>query len=276
MIPPVARQFLAGETAPQAIQHAEELNGANIGAIVNLLGEHYDNRAAVKADAELYERLVVDIDNSDLHACLSVKPTQLGLDISESCFRDHLDRVVTTAANRDVFVWIDMENHHTTDATLEAFEHHARTYGNVGVCVQANLRRTRTDLQRLAQVPGKVRLVKGAYNPPAAVAFQSAQRIEEAIRSDLEYMFREFEDGVALGSHDPALVTLAADLHQTYGTPYEIQFLMGVRTEAQRDLAAHHDMWQYTPFGRRWLSYFYRRLTERTENIEFVLRALLP
>lgn len=276
MIPPFARRFLAGETPAQAVAHATELNDNGVGAILNLLGEHYDDRRDAAADARAYCRLAADIERTDLRACVSVKPTQLGLDISEECFRDHLDHVVSHAAERDVFVWIDMEDYPTTDATLDAFEHHAREHGDVGVCIQANLRRTDDDLERLAGLPGKVRLVKGAYNPPADVAYQSRERVEEKIRDNLQYMFREFDDGVALGSHDPELVTLAADLHETYGTPYEIQMLMGVRTNAQYELAAHHDMWQYVPYGERWLSYFYRRLTENTQNARFALRSLLP
>jgi proline dehydrogenase len=276
MIPPFARGFLAGETPAQAVAHASDLNDNDVGAILNLLGEHYDDRRAAAADVRAYCRLVEDIDRADLRACVSVKPTQLGLDISEECFREHLAHVVAYGAERNVFVWIDMEDHATTDATLDAFEHHAREHGNVGVCIQANLRRTGDDLERLADLPGKVRLVKGAYDPPADVAYQSRERVDAAIRDHLRFMFREFEDGVALGSHDPDLVTLAADLHATYGTPYEVQMLMGVRTAAQYDLAAHHELWQYAPYGEKWLSYFYRRLTENAENARFALRAMLP
>jgi proline dehydrogenase len=197
--------------------------------------------------------------------------------VSEATFRKHLNAVVERAAAADVFVWVDMEAHDTVGATLDAFETQARKHdGGVGVCVQANLRRTGEDLERLAELPGKVRLVKGAYNPPVAVAYQSRERIDEQAAEHLRYMFREFDDGIALGSHDPALITLAADLHATYGTPYEIQMLMGVRTGAQRDLSQHHDLYQYVPYGQKWPAYLYRRMTERTENVTFALRALAP
>jgi proline dehydrogenase len=276
MIPPLASNFLAGETPAEAVAHATERNENNVGVILNLLGEHYNDRREAAADARAYGRLIGDIDRGDLRACVSVKPTQLGLDISEDCFREHLDHVVARGQEHDVFVWLDMEDHETTDATLDAFEHHACEHGTVGVCIQANLRRTGGDLERLAALPGKVRLVKGAYDPPADIAHQSRERVEEAMRDHLRFMFREFEDGVALGSHDPALVTLAADLHETYGTPYEVQMLMGVRTGAQQDLAAHHELWQYAPYGERWLSYFYRRVTENVDNARFAARAMLP
>ena len=274
MLPPFARRFLAGKTPAEAVAHATRLNDDDIGAVLNLVGEHYTDRQRAAADTRAYRRLVEDIDRAGLRARLSVKPTQLGLDISEDCFRDNLAHLVSHAAERDVFVWLDMEDHTATDATLDAFEHHAREHGTVGVCVQANLRRTGEDLRRLADVPGPVRLVKGAYDPPADVAYQSGERIETATRDHLRFLFREF-DHVALGSHDPELVTLAADLHETYGTSYEVQMLMGVRGQAQRDLAAHHDMWQYAPYGEQWLPYLYRRVAENAGTARFALRALL-
>ena len=272
MIPPFARRFLAGETPAEAVAHATELNNDNIGAILSRLGKHHTDRRNVAADTRAYRRLAEDIDRADLRARLSVTPTQLGLDIGEDCFRDNLSHVVEHAAERDVFVWLDTEDYPTVDATLDAFEHHTREHGNVGVCVRATLRRTGDDLRRLADLPGRVRLVTGASDPPADIAYQSRERIDEAAREHLRFIFREFDDGVGLASHDPALVTLAADLGETYGTPYEVQMLMGVRTGAQRDLAAHHDMWQYTPYGERWLSYLYRRVTESTQ---LALRAMV-
>jgi proline dehydrogenase len=277
MLPPLARRFLAGETAAEALEHARRRDSEGINTILNLLGEHYADPAEAAADAQAYCQLIQDIAGTDLHVCISVKPTQLGLDVGEATFRKHLNAVVERAAAENVFVWIDMEAHDTVDATLDAFETQARKHdGGVGVCVQANLRRTGEDLERLAGLPGKVRLVKGAYNPPTAVAYQSSTRVDEQAAKHLRYMFRAFDDGIALGSHDPALITLAADLHATYKTPYEIQMLAGVRTGAQRELAKHHDLSQYVPYGKKWPAYFYRRMTERTENITFALRALAP
>ena len=276
MIPPLVGRFLAGETAPEAIEHARQINENNVGAILNRLGEHHTDRVEAAADAEAYRRLIDDIAATDLRACISMKPTQLGLDIDEACFRENLAAVIERAEEHGVFVWLDMEDHETTDATLDAFEHHAREYGEVGVCVQSNLKRTGEDLARLADLPGKVRLVKGGYTPPRSVAYRDSERVNEEFRVDLRYMFQHFEDGIAVGSHDPAMITLAKDLHDTYGTPYEVQMLMGVRTAAQYDLAEHHDIWQYAPYGTEWPAYFYRRLAERKENASFALRALNP
>ncbi|QZY00598.1 proline dehydrogenase family protein [Halobaculum rubrum] len=291
MIPPIANNFVAGETPEAALSHVEDLNGQGIGAILNLLGEHYHERDAADADADAYVALVETIAERDLDACVSVKPSQIGLGVSSAAFEENLARIVDSAsgsdadrttgrgpgADDDCFVWIDMEDHDTTDVTLDAFERHAvETDGNVGVCVQANLQRTPDDLERLASLPGTVRLVKGAYDEPGEIAHRKKARVDEAYRNCLAFMFREFDDGVAVGSHDPAMIDHARDLHAEYGTPYEVQMLMGVREEAQVDLAAEGiEVNQYVPYGSKWFQYFTRRVRERKENALFALRAVL-
>ena len=274
MIPPIANNFVAGETYEEALTHVDDLNVRGVSGILNLLGEHYDERAPADADAEEYIALAEEIDRRDTDACISVKPSQIGLDVSESLFEDNLSRIVDAS---DSFVWIDMEDHSTTDVTLDAFEEHARaTDGNVGVCVQANLIRTGGDLERLAELPGKVRLVKGAYDEPAEIAHKGKATVDEVYRDNLEFMFREFEDGIAVGSHDPAMIDHARDLHDTYGTPYEVQMLTGVREQAQYNLAREGvPVHQYVPYGTKWFSYFYRRLRERKSNALFAARAIV-
>jgi len=301
MIPPIASNFVAGETPESALAHVEELNARGIGAIVNLLGEHYEDRADADADADQYIDLANLIAERDADACISVKPSQIGLEVGDVAFQENLARIVDAT---DSFVWVDMEDHETTDVTLDAFERHARetggddgresppdertgsarreapgatreTDGSVGVCIQANLRRTREDLERLADVPGKVRLVKGAYDPPADVAYQEKSRVNQEYRDLLEFMFREFDDGIAVGSHDQTMIDRARELQEEYGTSYEVQMLMGVRENAQAELTDECEVWQYAPYGRKWASYFYRRVMERKENLTFALRAVV-
>jgi proline dehydrogenase len=275
MIPPIASRFVAGESVAAALDHTRQLNERDVNAILNLLGEHYDERGPADEDADTYCQLIDELAGTDLAACVSIKPSQLGLDVGEAVFRENLARVVSRAADHDRFVWIDMEDHPTVDATLDAYEHHARDTGNVGLCVQANLRRTREDLERLAALPGKIRLVKGAYDPPSDIAYTEKARVNEEYRDLLEYMFEAFDDGVAVGSHDPEMIDHAKRLHDEYGTEFEVQMLMGVREDAQTDLATEYEVWQYAPYGNKWLSYFYRRLLERKENALFALRAIV-
>ncbi|WP_049925720.1 proline dehydrogenase family protein [Halopiger goleimassiliensis] len=277
MIPPIASKFVAGETPAEALEYARTLEERDVTAILNLLGEHYDDPADATADTEAYLALIDDVGSSDLEACISVKPSQIGLDVGAETFEENLTEIADRGAEQDVFVWVDMEDHTTTDATLDAYEDLVRRHGGgMGVCLQANLKRTREDLERLADAPGTVRIVKGAYDEPESVAYTDKERVDEAYHDCIEFMFESFDDGIAVGSHDPTFVSLARELHDEYGTPYEIQMLMGVRTDAQYELAADDvDVYQYVPYGSKWFSYFYRRVRERKENALFALRAIL-
>ncbi|MFB6127713.1 MAG: proline dehydrogenase family protein [Halolamina sp.] len=277
MIPPIASRFVAGESPAAALEHTRSANEDGVGVILNLLGEHYDEREPADGDARAYVDLVEDIADSGLDACVSVKPSQLGIDVGDDVFRENYRRVVEAAAARNVFVWCDMEDAATTDATLDAFEELAREFdGGVGQCVQANLRRTRDDLERLADVPGAIRLVKGAYDEGPSVAYTDKEEVDERYRADLEWLFEHYVGTVAVGSHDPAMISHAEGLSERHDRDFQIQMLMGVRGDAQRDLAADgHEVWQYAPYGEKWLSYFYRRVRERKKNLLFAARAVL-
>ncbi|WP_418283037.1 proline dehydrogenase family protein [Halorubrum sp. DTA98] len=277
MIPPIARRFVAGESVPEALEHARNCNEDGIAVILNLLGEQYDDRAAACADTTAYLDLIDDLAETDLDACLSVKPSQIGLGVSPELFGRNLGRIVSYADQRDAFVWCDMEDAETTDAAIDAFESMAETHPwTAGLCLQSNLKRTRDDLARLVDVPGKIRLVKGAYDESPSIAYTDVERVNEAFRGDIEYLFEHRDRGVAVGSHDPEMVSLATRLGTEFATDYEIQMLMGVREDAQRDLAAQGvSVAQYAPYGEKWLSYFSRRVRERRRNLLFAVRAVL-
>ncbi|PCR92129.1 proline dehydrogenase family protein [Natrinema ejinorense] len=277
MIPPIASRFVADTTVSGTLDHVADCNDDGLGAIVNLLGEHYHERGPADEDADEYCRLVSELARRDLEGCISVKPSQIGIDVGPDVFAANFERIVEAGADEDVFVWCDMEDHTTTDTTLDAVEATARDHPHgVGVAIQANLKRTRDDLRRLSDVPAAVRLVKGAYDEPSSVAHQSKTVVNDAYEAHLEYLFREFDRGVAVGSHDPQMLELATDLHEEYGTPFEIQMLMGVREDAQRELARQgYEVNQYVPYGGKWMQYFYRRIRERKENALFALRAVV-
>jgi proline dehydrogenase len=276
MIPPVANNFVAGEDAESALSYVAETNERGIRVILNLLGEHYEGRAEADEDARTYIDTIDRISRQDLDCTVSVKPSQIGLDVGADAFRENLESIVDRGTDRDVFVWVDMEDHETTDTTLDAFETVAReSNGNAGLCVQANLKRTGEDLERLADVPGKVRLVKGAYDEPRSVAYRDKAVVDEKYREYLEFMFQEFDGGIAVGSHDLSMVNHAADLYREYRTPFEVQMLMGVREDVQDRLVGKMPVYQYVPYGPKWMSYFYRRVRERKENALFALRAIL-
>ena len=186
----------------------------------------------------------------------------------------NLASIVEAAREEGVFVWMDMEDPDTVDPTIEAFERSATEYDRMGLCVQANLDRTGDDLDRLMPVADKLRLVKGAYDPPPGAGSREKRAVNDAYRDLLGRLFREYDGTVAVGSHDPAMIEHAVDLHREHGTDFEIQMLMGVREDAQVDLARDYDVYQYVPYGTKWMSYFYRRAVERKENLAFALRAV--
>lgn len=279
MIPPIASRFVAGESAVSALERARSLNGRGIGAICNRLGEHYDDPAPAEADVREYCRLLAEFDSRELRACVSAKPTQLGLDVDGATFRANAMRVVAAAAAHDGFVWLDMEGPETTEATLDVFEEIAQENpGRTGVCLQANLRRTEGDIDRLSDVPGMVRLVKGAYDPPPGAGYRETEAVAEAYEARLEQLVRSFDgpdQGVAVGTHDRRLIERARALGAEHDVDIQVQLLMGVREDLQTELARELDVWQYVPYGGDWVAYFSRRLAERRENVRFALQALL-
>ncbi|MFC6615382.1 proline dehydrogenase family protein [Halopenitus salinus] len=277
MIPPIARRFVAGDTSASALSHARGVNDEGISVILNRLGEHHTTPEDVESDAAAYRSLADAIDRRGLDACLSIKPTQVGLDLSADRYVETLRSVVEYASDRDVFVWCDMEGSATTDDTLDAFREIAAEYPwSVGQCLQSNLKRTRADLEALLAVPGRIRIVKGAYDEPSSIAYVDRERVDEAYRRDVEFLLSNRDRGVAVGTHDPAMIGLARRLADEHGTDYQIQMLMGVREDAQRDLAEQGvDVAQYAPYGTRWADYFWRRVRERRANATFAIRAIL-
>ena len=276
MLPPIADRFVAGESADDVVSHVRALDEAGTGAIVNHLGEHYDDPADARADTEEYLRLLERLPATDPPATISVKPSQLGLGVDEATFRDNLDRIVEAAAEVGVFVWLDMEDHTTTDATLRAYEAIAEAHRDgVGVCLQANLRRTPDDVARLADTSGRIRLVKGAYDEPAELAHRDGAAVDAAYRDLLRRLFAETTVGIAVATHDDGMIDCALELGAEYDRDCEFQMLMGVRERRQRELAATGTVYQYVPYGSAWVSYFYRRVRERRENLRFAFRAIV-
>lgn len=273
MIPPIVDRFVAGETEAGAIDRSRQLNEKGIHSIINLLGEHYEVAHDAENDVESYRKLIRDLSGTGLDACVSVKPSQIGLGVDEATFQRNLGVIVETARESDVFVWLDMEDHTTTEATISAFERYVME-GTMGICLQANLHRTEEDLRRLVDTPGKIRLVKGAYNEPSDIAHTGSSNVNDAYREHLSYLFEEYAGTVAVGSHDPEMIDHAIDLSTQHDTDFEIQMLMGVREDAQARLAEKHDVYQYVPYGTKWFSYFSRRALERKENLKFALRAI--
>lgn len=274
---PFAKRFVAGETVDQALAHTRKLNEDGATAMIDLLGEHVDRKPVAENALTRYVRLLDRIEQADVDADLSIKLTHLGLEIGQDYCRSNVHHLVEHAADHDTFIWLDMESSDHTDATIDLYKELREVHGNVGICIQGYLKRSQDDIQELLQHDGIIRLVKGAYDEPPEIAYQSKERVRENYKSLLEQLFAA-DTSFAVATHDKQLIDHAQHLEAEYGTDrdrFEFQFLMGVRNTLQRELAAEgYTVSEYVPYGPDWLPYYWRRVREREENLIFAVKAV--
>lgn len=273
-----ATKFVAGETHDVALRTASELNRAGFRVTLDLLGESVGDRTEAEAAAEEYARSLDLIEASEASTTISLKLTQLGLDIdTDFCFAN-LERIVAHAARLDNFVRIDMEGSAYTQRTLDIFYRVFERHRNVGIVIQSYLKRSAADVDRLVELSAPVRLCKGAYDEPASVAFQDRAEVDASFVRLMKVLL----DGgapTAIATHDERMIeaSLAHIAANGIGREaYELQMLYGVRRELQESLTA--DGWPmriYLPYGSQWYSYFMRRMAERPANLWFAMRAML-
>lgn len=274
-----ARRFVAGEDLEQAIAAARALERVGFTVTIDRLGEQVTDREKALSATRAYSDVIRAAAEAGISRNLSVKLTQIGLDIDRATATDNLRRILEVAGEAECFVRIDMEGSAHTDATLEVFE---GLWGigcrNLGVVIQACLRRSAGDLARVCALGARVRLVKGAYREPRAIAFV---RKEEVDARFVELMQQLLEAGPypAIATHDPAMIEATQRFATARGVPadaYEFQMLYGIRRDLQRSLLrAGHPVRVYLPFGTEWFPYFMRRLGERPANVGFVLKSLV-
>ena len=276
----VVRRFVAGDDTAAAVGVARRLVADGLAVSLDHLGEDTTDRAEAGAVVDAYVGLLARLADAGLaaHVEVSVKLTALGLDLDRALALDGAARVVQSARAADTTVTVDMEDHTRTEATLTAVEELRRVEPTVGAVVQAYLRRTESDCRALAGPGSRVRLCKGAYAEPAAVAFEDRAAVDASYARCLEVLMRG-EGHPMVATHDPALVALAGRLATETGRGaggFEFQTLYGVRPAEQLRLsAAGHAVRVYTPYGPDWYGYLMRRLAERPANLVFFARALV-
>lgn len=267
------RQWIAGETLESAIERAKRANNEGIGAIINYLGEHVTRQP--EAEANLEENLKILERIEGLNASLSIKPTQLGLDIEKTLFSSILKKIVANAFEKNIFVWIDMEDSPYTRDTIDVYLVILKEYRNAGIAIQANLKRSEGDVKRIAAAGGIVRLVKGAYSEKKEIAYTSREDTSVNFSKLMGYLFYK-SPYIVLATHDDKLIKEAIDVNKAHGKKIEFQMLMGVREKLKRDLAGDgYDVVDYIPYGKSWFPYFLRRVRERKSNIVLILRSVL-
>jgi len=273
-----ARRFIAGETVEDAIAAVRAIEAQGLHYTLDYLGESVTSLAAAEAATREYLQLIDQVDRAGVERNLSLKLTQLGLDVDRAICVDNLRKILAAGDRCGFFVRIDMESSSYTDVTLEIFEtvwrHGSR---NVGVVLQSCLYRTEKDFERVNALGARIRLVKGAYREPKTMAYQLKSDVDAAY---LRIARRLLTEGTypAIATHDEHLLAqikrFAAEQNIT-PEGYEFQMLYGVRRDLQNAFRDEgHRMRVYVPFGHEWFPYFMRRLGERPANVGFVVRAV--
>jgi proline dehydrogenase len=273
-----AWRFVAGETLDDAIRVVREANGWGLRGTLDFLGENTLSPDDAGRAADEVTRIFDRIRAERVDCNVSVKLTQLGLDLdAELCF-GNLVRIVSHARELGNFVRVDMESSSYTERTLELVERTHRKLDNVGVVVQAYLYRTEEDVTRLLKEGIRIRLCKGAYLEPEEVAFKKKRDTDANF---VTIMKRLLQSGAyhAIATHDEAMIAATRDFAEGRGIGkdrFEFQMLYGVRRDLQRGLAEQgHNVRIYIPYGQRWYPYVMRRMAERPANVLFVARNLL-
>jgi proline dehydrogenase len=275
-----ASRFVAGETLDTAVAAVRELNARKIATSLDLLGESVNSREEAQAAADTAIHMLERISADKLDANISIKLTQLGLDLDPAFCVANTTRLLERAQQLDIFVRIDMESSAYTQRTLGLVEKELfpRFPKHIGVVIQSYLFRSREDIPRLIGLGMRVRLCKGAYKEPASVAYPAKADTDKAYVDEMEQLL-ERGNYPGLATHDEALLETARKFVEQKAISrdrFEFQMLYGVRRDLQEQLvAAGYRLRVYVPFGSQWYPYLMRRLAERPANIAFILGSVV-
>jgi proline dehydrogenase len=273
-----ARRFIAGESVDEAIAAGRAVQARGLTLTLDYLGESVHSLGEADAATRDYLSAVQAIIASGIERNISLKLTQLGLDVDKASAVDNLRKILGLAEPAGFFVRIDMEGSPYTAVTLEIFETlWQQGYRQMGVVLQSALHRSEQDLERIIALGGRVRLVKGAYKEPKTIAYQKKADVDAAYARMLARLLAAGHYP-AIATHDPAMIALARQYaadHQIATDAFEFQMLYGIRRDLQNALVRDgYRVRLYIPFGREWFPYFMRRLGERPANVAFVLRGI--
>jgi proline dehydrogenase len=274
-----ARRFIAGETIDEAVDCVKDLPAKGLNLTLDYLGESVSSAAAATKAANDYVQILAVIVASGVERNISLKLTQLGLDVDKATAVDNMRRILEPADAHGFFVRIDMENSPYTDATLDILDTLWRQgHTNIGTVIQSYLKRSADDVRKLNVQGVRVRLVKGAYKEPKTVAYQKKSEVDGAF---VELMQALLDEGTypAIATHDPVMIDATKAYAKSKGYAhdrFEFQMLYGIRRDLQTALVKEgYRVRVYVPFGKQWYPYFMRRLGERPANVAFVLRGIL-
>lgn len=273
----LAKQFVAGETLSEAIEAVRELSRSGRQATLDHLGENISTPAQARAATEAYREILEEIARQKLDCSISVKLTQLGLDVSEEQCRENLRSLVERAAELGNHVRVDMEGSAYTDRTLGLIADLRKSYDAVGAVIQAYLYRSEQDVRRLLEQQTTVRLCKGAYQESASLAYPHKADVDANFLR-LMRMLLESRMDHCIATHDPRMIEGTIRFAEERGVAkevFEFQMLYGIRRDLQQQVVERgYRLRVYVPFGAEWFPYFMRRLAERPANVLFVLKGM--
>lgn len=272
-----SKRYIAGAKVEDAVRTIKELNSRGIMATLDMLGEEIKQKSEAEEAASKYRDLLKIIDDEKLDANVSLKPTHMGLNLDKEFCYQNIRSIVETAAKYNNFVRIDMEDHTTTSDTIEIYLRIKEEFPNVGTVIQAYMRRTQDDLNRLIENNANLRYCKGIYNEPREVAYKDMPIINENYKFGLEKLLKS-KCYIGIATHDEKLVWHALKVIEELGLKkeeYEFQMLLGV-DEQLRDIIvnAGHRLRVYVPFGEQWYAYSVRRLKENPNMAGYVFKAI--
>lgn len=275
---------MPGESVDDALTAAEKFKSGDFGVLFTRLGENVTSPEQVNEVASHYEWLIEETRRRGLGGEASVKLTQLGMDMDPAAMQAHMDRIAQVAAKSGQTVWIDMEGTDYTEATIAEYERLKQHHPNVGICLQAYLKRTYTDIERLLPLEPRIRLVKGAYAEPKALAYTKGREVDQNYLALCVSMLAQLKAGHALflglGTHDVRLIEQVADHAESIGLTkdaFDVEMLYGIRTDQQRRLKkAGYRVRVLIAYGDFWYPWYMRRLAERPANVVFAVRQMLP
>lgn len=274
------RRFMPGEDLAAALDASAELAKAGIGTVLTQLGEQVRSGAEAEAVRRHYQDVFDQLRDRFLPTQVSVKLTHLGLDVSRDACTRHVLALAAKAQEEGSFLWIDIEESRYVDATLEIYRRARAERTNVGVCLQAYLRRTPQDLTALLPLTPAIRLVKGAYNEPPDIALPRKKDVDAQYFTLAVRLLDAAAAGHAtpvFGTHDLTLIDRIREQARARNAAgrYEVHMLYGVRSDAQRVLAAQGEKIRVLiSYGTHWFAWYMRRLAERPANVWFVVRSL--
>ena len=263
----IAKQWIAGNTIDDALASAKNAYQSGRHAIINKLGEYHTSKKQINSTIDEYQRIVNSFRRWKIRGAISVKPTQIGLTISQKeCYRN-FEKIIQEARNAHVFVWLDMESTEHTDETIEIYNAFFSKYERLGIALQANLKRTEDDLIDLLRIGAKIRLVKGAYRENASISFKSKEDVDKNYVKLMRMLFKKGNE-FAIASHDGKIIKKAENMSKKYPKKFEFQMLKGIRDELKPKLIKKKFVVSdYIPYGVNWLPYSFRRIKERKRNI---------